>query len=272
MTGTSDDLMETKERIKRFIVKVTPEKVLFALKKFHYVHAVRTFSEPEVTVIRRLVKPGDHVIDVGANVGWYTRVLSELVGERGRVYSVEPVLPTFDLLSFCITKLGLTNVELMNYALSEDDGAALMEVPAYDWGGENFYEARIVNAANPTTERRRFSVSVKSLDSCFAGALATIAFVKCDVEGHELAVVKGAQELIAKSRPAWLVEVGDDPDIAGSPAAALFAYFQSQAYTGYWFDGERLNRRCGGDEWVNYFFLTRDHLSRLETGGLMIDL
>jgi FkbM family methyltransferase len=264
------ELAETKERIKRFIMRVAPEPLLFALKKYHYVRAIRFFAEPEVTVIQRLVKPGDHVIDVGANVGWYTRVLSELVGERGRVYSIEPVPPTFELLSFCVKKLGLTNVELMNYALSDQDGAALMEIPPYEWGAENFYEARVVDATHAKTGSRQFTVRMRSLDSIFAGLFHAIVFIKCDVEGHEFPLLTGADQLITKSRPAWLIEVGGNPDISESSSARLFEYFHSKGYTGYGFDGQRLNRRRAGDAYANYFFVTSDHLGVLRAAGVMI--
>src|ERR1700687_1672184 len=55
--------------------------------------------EPEATsIVRRIIRPGDVVIDVGANFGWYTTLLAELVGESGHVYSFEPVPAAHDRL------------------------------------------------------------------------------------------------------------------------------------------------------------------------------
>ena len=67
--------------------------------------------------IKYLVKPGDSVLDIGANVGWYTNHLSLLVGEPGKVYSIEPIPETFALLRAVVGELGLSNVESLNYAM-----------------------------------------------------------------------------------------------------------------------------------------------------------
>ena len=95
-------------------------------------------GEPDLKVVEHLIKPGDSVVDIGANTGLYTKRMSELVGRDGRVFSIEPVPLTFDILGFNVGKLGLTNVELINCAISDTNGSVIVEVPLYESGEENF--------------------------------------------------------------------------------------------------------------------------------------
>jgi FkbM family methyltransferase len=252
---------------KRLLLTYAPKRLLRLAKKVHYLAAVRAFSEHderELLVVRRLVRRGDHVADIGANVGWYTRVLSELVGGKGRVFSIEPIPETFELLSFCVRRLRLTNVTLFNCAGSDREGKSLMRVPQYDTGGENFYQATLVSADAPRERSQRYEVTCRSLDSLLGGVSGGISFVKCDVEGHELAVIRGAGKLIADFKPALLVEVSGNPDDGSSDAAALFELLEKQEYRAWLLDRGRIRRRRAGDTSVNYFFLTQSHVEQVK--------
>ncbi len=241
--------------LKKLLANILPPPSLFSLKKTYYARAVRSFWEADAEPIKYLVKPGDFVLDIGANVGWYTRILASLVGEKGRVYGVEPIPETFDLLSAITKKLRLLNVQLIRCGISETDSWALMEVPLYDHGGPNFYLARIAESLSATSSLPKYAVELRSIDSLFLDLAENIAFIKCDVEGHELAVVKGAVKFLGRSTPSWLIEVSGDPDAVRSPSAELFDRLIEQNYVPYWFDGQKLNKRSPGDKAINYFFL-----------------
>lgn len=256
--------------IKSIFLKLLPDKLLFSLKKLHYVRSLKNFSEKDVEFVKILVSSGDYVIDVGANVGWYTKILSEQVGKDGRVYSIEPVPFTFDLLAYCVGKLGLRNVELINCALSDKNDSGFMEVPTYELGGENFYQSRIVGDEKGVSSLRRFQVSLKSIDSLFLKLSRDITFIKCDVEGHESSVIEGAKQLIKKVKPVWFIEITGDPDDQESDSWELVNFLEKQGYTAYWFDGQKPNRRSRGDKSLNYFFLTSQHLETLKTDGINI--
>ena len=253
-----------KVAIKNSILRLLPERMLFYLKKLRYVHSLRSFYEKDIDVVKLLVKPSDYVVDIGANVGWYTKILSELVSNKGCVYSIEPIPTTFELLSFCVKKLGLNNVELMNYAMSEKNGYVHMEVPLYESGGENFYQSKIVENKKSENSLKTFKVESKSIDSLFFELNNKISFIKCDVEGHEFSVIKGAERVVKKSKPAWLIEISGNPDNQDSNSYLLFNYLEKHGYTAYWFDGQKLNRYSPGDKSINYFFLTSQHLALLE--------
>ena len=271
MPGKVDYFVEGRIRkIKLLLTRVLPESLLFELKKLHYVRSLKSFSEKDVAVVKLLVKPGDYVIDIGPHVGWYTRILSELVGEHGRAYSLEPVPQTFDILSTCVRKLRLKNVELINCAISDHNGSGSMEVPLFEGGGENFYQAHIVLNSERSASLRRFNVTLRTIDTLFCAAASQISFIKCDVVTHEYSVIKGAKRLITISKPVWLIEMSGDPDLQDSDSFMLFNYLTKEGYSAYWFDGQALNKRSVGHRPVNYFFLTLRHIGLLKDCGMLI--
>lgn len=246
-----------------------PESLLQIVKARHYTRMLRSFTldqEPDLMVVRYLVEPGDTVVDVGANVGVYTKVLSDLVGPAGRVVSMEPMPQTFSILAHNVRSLDMTNVRTVNAAASDHEATVTMEVPRYRAAGEDYYQAHIVSGGDDGrsgTENRRVQARAVTLDS-IVGGLGPVTFVKCDVEGHELACITGSRSLVRGHRPVWLIEVSEDPDVPGSSGSRLFELLEHESYTPWFFDGERVSRRCPGDRSTNYFFLTEAHVERLE--------
>lgn len=255
--------------LKSAALRLLPDALLLPLKKARYLAVVRSFRSPEAEVMAALVAPGDHVLDIGANAGWYTRVLSEAVGAGGHVYSIEPVPLTFGFLAFCIRRLRLTNVTLFNCAASRENGSAVMSVPSYPSGGENFYRASLIADREGPGTARRFTVELRTVDSLVPVPSRPVAFIKCDVEGHEADVLEGAARTIERDRPSLCVEVSGDPDAPGSTAQGLFASLARLGYEGYRLDAGRLVARRRGDRAVNYFFLTAAHRERLAARGML---
>ncbi|MCP9469244.1 MAG: FkbM family methyltransferase [Nitrospira sp.] len=262
--------------IKEAVFKFMPRRWLLYFKAVRYIRHVGQFSEadePELKVVKHLVNLGGTVVDVGANVGWYTHYLSRLVGEKGRVISLEPMPETFWLLSMCVKWHRLSNATLVNVGASEEDKVGVMEVPFYDFGGENFYMAHVVDENIGNGARLQRQVRLTTLDSVLQELADNVMFVKCDVEGHELAVVKGAVGLIGQEKAAWLMEVSraSDPDIEGTNSWQIFKLFKAHRYTPWWFDGQRLRQRKIGDRALNYFFLLPAHVSVLERSPVPLE-
>ncbi|ULA61356.1 MAG: Methyltransf21 domain-containing protein [Nitrospira sp.] len=250
--------------IRLLVANVLPAPVLTWVKTHYYAPSVRTFWEDDVEPVKALVKEGDFVIDMGANFGWYTNVLSSLVGATGKVYSVEPIPDTFQVMSGIVRKLRLANVFPMNYAMSKTDGTAVMRVPQHEYGGSNFYRAQIdLEQRKSGKSMKEYTVPMRSLDSLFLDVAGKITFIKCDVEGHELAVVSGGAKFFEKSKPAWLMEVGGDPDEEGSPPHQLFHLMQHYGYQIYFFDGKFIRPRPVGHWSVNYLLLQPAHCRQL---------
>ena len=247
-----------------------PDSWLRALKIRHYERILTSFDEadePDLTIVRQLVVPETTAIDLGANIGVYTKVLSSLTGSKGRVIGVEPVAETFGILSHNVRMLGMSNVTLVNAAISDRSEMVMIEVPNYESGGANFYQAHVVDGESDAGHtRRRAQVRSITLDE-IAPSDETISFIKCDVEGHELKCLAGAESVITKHHPAWLIEVSGDPDAGNSNARDVFGLLERQGYSGWFFDGQRLHRRRAGDRSTNYFFLTESQVSGLENAA-----
>jgi len=254
--------------VKAAALRFMPDTILQLLKRMRYVHTVRSFWSPEADIMVALVDTGDYVLDIGAYAGWYTRVLSNAVGADGRVHSFEPIPSTFSLLTFCTRRLRLRNVVLFNCAASRVNGTALMAVPHYPGGGENYHQAALVTGTEEIARLRQFPVELRTVDSVLPAPPRPITFIKCDVEGHEAEALEGASRTIERDRPALCIEVTGDPDAPDSSSHQLVSSLARWGYEPYWLSGGRLIRRRAGDRSVNYFFLTEKHKSRLAVRGL----
>lgn len=261
------DVMGIYSFLKSRALTFLPDSILQPLRVWHHRRTLQStpdVDEPDLTVVRELVESGSTAVDLGANIGVYTKVLSDLVGPTGSVISVEPVPQTFEVLSRLIRSLGMSNVSCVNAAISDRAGEVVMELPNYKTGGTNFYQATVVATTDDDAIESTHHVRVPSLtlDALVAGK-GKIGFVKCDVEGHELACLSGAQTMLGSYAPAWLVEVLGNPDESGTRAQQTFGIFNSLSYVSWWFDGHRLIKRRAGDRSTNYFFLKDEHIAHL---------
>jgi FkbM family methyltransferase len=198
-----------------------PDRWQSELRRIHFRRRIRqgTFvsDEPEFSMLSRLVADGDWAIDVGANVGFYTKRLAELVGSEGRVLAFEPVPETFVLLVNNIESCRLSNVTLFNAAVSETTGVVGMRIPEYETTGlRNFYQARLSSASDG-----QFRVLTLRLDSLEIPR--AVRLVKIDAEGHELSVLKGMRNTLARDHPILIVE---------APCAEAWEMLRSLDYTG----------------------------------------
>jgi len=142
------------------------------------------------TLLRYVLKPGDTVIDVGANVGYYTRMASLLVGDAGRVLAFEPMPTALRLLRNNTTDL--PNVTVEDKALSDHEGK------------EEFYVRDHGDTSSLVRDQISFSVrvSVTTLDRKLSlASLERVDFIKIDVEGSELDVLRGSVETIKRYQP-----------------------------------------------------------------------
>ena len=259
--------------LKRATWKILPHSTVQLIKKRHYLRLLCSSlleKDPEIRVIRYLVKPGDSVIDIGANVGVYSKILSELVGPDGHVYSIEPFPPTFEILCYNVRKLRLNNVEPVNVAVSDSQAVVTMALPYDSSGAETHYRASIVTHRAKKSKTETTNVQATTIDSRFLSASGTISFIKCDVEGHELACIKGAAKFLARSQPVWLIEVSGEPDDTDSAAHHVFKILHDQGYSAWWYDGGKLIKRRPGEKSTNYFFLKDNHIDILKKSELEV--
>jgi FkbM family methyltransferase len=252
------------EYFKRLALTYLPESLLQPVRQWHHARVVRAFdetAEPELRVVRHLVMPGATVLDLGANIGAYTGFLSRHVGTSGQVISVEPIPRTFSTLQRNVRVLRLANVTCLNAAVSDREGEAVMELPEYPAGGTNYYQARVVPL---TTSDHSPVVSVRTtrVDSIVPDP-TVLMFVKCDVEGHELAALAGAERVLTAGTASWMVEVAGDPDDVMDAGWRVFRVFETHDYGAWYLRQGRLSPRKTGDLATNYFFLKPAHVAAL---------
>ena len=261
---TTESVWNPKVTLTRALVSILPDTWLFSLKKLYYPLLLSHGSGPgesDIIIVNHLVSLGDHVLDIGASIGGYTKSLSDFVGPTGMVYSFEPLPPTFEILTLCVRRLRLTNVKLCNQALSDSEGFADMVVPLYKWGTECYYDARVATD-NDGKPLRHFRVASTTIDSLFPPSGPRISFVKCDANYHELHVIRGSLRMIRESKPAMLIEIGTNPD--ESVAWKLFDILRIEGYQPYYFDGVALRKQGSKQRTQNWFFLSDPHVALLQ--------
>jgi FkbM family methyltransferase len=150
--------------------------------------------------LARCVQPGMTVIDVGANYGYYTLLLADIVGEAGQVIAVEPNPDAVALLSQSVFLNGYAGrTRIVPQALGAAVGQRLLYLP--DGEPKN---ASLVDRAD-LAGGRTVEVSAVTLDE-IALACPKVDLVKIDAEGGEQEIVAGMRKLIARDKPTIVLE------------------------------------------------------------------
>lgn len=188
-----------------------PHRWQTELKRIYFGRQINKGSfltdEPEYKMLSKLIKPGDLVLDIGANVGHYTKRFSELVGPQGRVIAFEPVPTTFSILSANVQLFAYPNTTLLNAAVSNKLDVVGISMPKFSTGLTNYYQAHISNRADSALTVLTMSIDSLCIDQ-------RIALVKIDTEGHEAFVLDGMRKSIAASYPVLIVETSSSKVIA----------------------------------------------------------
>jgi FkbM family methyltransferase len=161
----------------------------------------------DIYFLKNLVKPGYYCIDIGAHLGYFTLELSRLTGSNGHVYAIEPMSKFFNTLRGLVEQKKLKNITLYPYAMGGETEFVEMGIPKVN-NMKKFAYARVIRTS--TFLEYVESEQVKNVygDELFR-YLPRVDFIKCDVEGLELAVIKSFIEIIRKHRPVILCELGD---------------------------------------------------------------
>lgn len=171
------------------------------------------YVEPEMLGLAEIIKEGDVCIDVGAAAGLYTVELSKLVGPKGRVLSIEPLIFAHPALSRLLGTKNHLNVSNFSLALGSQSGTSIISVPLGKFGpitGRSFLagEANGLGSNSEFRNHREVEVHVDTLDEfCEREHIKKLNFLKIDVEGAEKQVFQGGTKTIAKFKPYILVEI-----------------------------------------------------------------
>jgi FkbM family methyltransferase len=181
-----------------------------------------------------LVNRGDVVVDAGADYGLFTNRLAQRVGRAGHVHAFEPNPRSIALLRR--VKGRRRNITLYECGLSDAAREAPLHIPVV--GRKPIPSLGTVVTPQARAVHRTVPVSLVTLDDALAAETRPISFIKCDVEGHEHAVLCGAAKALARWRPNLLIEIEQrhrDSDIHET-----FALLLEFGYSGYAVLSDRL--------------------------------
>lgn len=191
--------------------------------RWHFMRRPKS-AEIELSFLKNVVPEGATTIDVGANCGLYTRELARL---SQSVHAFEPSQAMARLLR----QTSAPNVAVHEIALSDRNGEAALLVPQGDGGPVHGLASIEPQAGLMARPHVATNVPTARLDAVMQ---QDVAFVKIDVEGHELSVLNGAVGLVKRSHPVFLVEAEDRH--REDATASVFSFFRDRGYSGLFVD------------------------------------
>jgi FkbM family methyltransferase len=204
------------------------------------VNVVRArFEREETEAALRLVEPGATVLDIGANIGYYTMLLANRVGPGGHVHAFEPGDDNFDLLRRSLAENRFEDrVSLHHCALSNQAGEQYI---AIDLVGLNSGAHYLVQDRSTVQARHALQrVTLARLDDL--PVHRPLDFVKIDVEGAERLCVEGGRRTLAEDRPTIMCEINPLMlgQVSSCTAADLIGELSALDYVAYRLDGGEL--------------------------------
>lgn len=187
--------------------------------------------------VRRLIKKGDTVIDIGANLGYYSMLYARWIGPKGRLYSVEPIAIYNKIFNETAAKF--SNITLYPYALGvEEKEIEMVSSPNTGYlrtGLPHVYDPKVDGEASQ--QEFTFKAQMKIPAKLF-GDINKIDYLKCDIEGFEYIVLSNMKDIIARTRPKVQVEVWSQNE------ADVLSLFKELGYRAFKLSGGAL-AECG---------------------------
>ena len=225
------------KKIEFFLKKnFLPQSYLF---KKRIKRSIKNNDEKEIKLLKEIIMPGTDTIDVGVYRGVYSY---EMAKYSKKVHAFEPNPIIFKDIKTNLSKI-IKNISFYNFALSDNENNSILKIPIRnkDFDRSNYEEyfqmgKATIHDENKMEDIETFEVKSKKLDSfSFSNK---ISFIKIDVEGHELAVIKGAENTIRKNKPILLVEIEERH--SQKKVSDTLNYINSLGYISYFYKNELL--------------------------------
>ena len=176
--------------------------------------------EPHVAAaLRRTLGPGDAMLDVGANIGYFTLLAAGLVGPAGHVTAMEPNPENVALMERSVAESGFGNVTVIQAGASAAIGTLALHAASGN-GATSAYD--------PTRGARRTAAGLP-IDVALSRRAAPLRLIKIDVEGFEFEALRGAERVLAEDRPVLLLEFAPE-GLVGTDGPGLLAWLAARGY------------------------------------------
>lgn len=188
-------------------------------------------DKSELKYVINSIKQGQLVLDIGSHKGGYLHWICKAVGSTGQVIAFEPQPILHTYLASSISAFGHTNIDLHHAGVSVQQGSMDLYIPKAD--GLTSPGATFEKRKN--TDKGHFiKVPVYQLDKLLEDRKQKVSFIKMDVEGHELEVFKGAEDILTKDAPKILVEC-ENRHLNGITVFDVFEYLKGLGFEGHFF-------------------------------------
>jgi FkbM family methyltransferase len=168
--------------------------------------------------VKYLINKDDTVIDIGANLGYYSKIFAGLTKEGGRLIAIEPVKPFYSLLTWRLRKYH--HCISYNYALGLENKSITMSIPKE----HGYLRTGLSHVSEENeTEQQYYTFDAKMvIGSELLQSLSRIDYIKCDIEGYEEYVLPELKEIIRTRKPIVQVETsGTHEDVVMKLMAEL---------------------------------------------------
>ncbi len=235
-------------------------KHAFAVYKPMYTRFKNRQDAFEIELLKKHISHGDTVLDIGANIGYYASLLSQLVGEKGKVHCFEPDKQNFEHLQKTVSEL--KNTRINNTAVGPRTETL------------KIYTSKNLNVDHRTYKPEEYDQEIEiqavSIDD-YLGNTTTIDFIKMDIQGFEMQAIQGMQKTLENNPSLKLISEFWPYGLkkAGSSVTEYFTFLTAKGFTCYLLEKKSLKKLTVDDVRLleplpeeHYFniFATRAHV------------
>lgn len=183
----------------------------------------RTHEEITTRLFKKTVKEGNIVIDLGANIGYFTLLAANLVGKRGKVYAFEPEPKNYNYLLKNIRLNNYDNVLATQKAVSDKIGRTNLYICEHDTGHHTINQYEGIKNYKPNTDNKETFIEIDTvtLDDFLKNKEKAVDIIKMDIEGAEVLALSGTKEIIRQNQnikmfieffPLLIKKMGSSPE------------------------------------------------------------
>lgn len=250
----------------------------------HFVLNIRNIKgrkfEPEIKFLKNIISEGDNCLHIGASDARHSYIMSDLIGKNGQVYAFEPSSYSYGHLALVVKLHRLKNVHTYHLAVSDKAGSVCLITPEKLTGhaGRSFAfiasldsidKKRTDIESSKTTKEEVAAISIDDFVS--ENNIDNIDFIRCDTEGSEMLILKGANKTVVKNKPSLLIEIHSDAlkEVFNSSAKEVCGFlFDLGCHMFREDDGiiQQVNEVDESESWKDYFFIHSDRVNSLPKG------